>query len=280
MRLSKTAFPEPVATAWLHLLKKTLLRYPIEGHDFEMIPKLEAVDPPLRTEIERWIALNHRRHLHESGADLSLRAAGKDWPATAETMIGLFRMDNLHGCLLDVLRRNVDGDLVEAGVWRGGAGIMMRAVSLAIGEAKRKIWLVDSFEGLPKPDPEGYPADAGDPHWTYAELAVSLDTVKGNFQRYGLLDDQVRFLKGWFRDTLPNAPMKRIALLHLDSDMYESTIVALRNLYPRITQGGYIIVDDYGGLAGCRQAVDDFRREIGITAEMRQVDWTGVFWQV
>lgn len=271
--------PENVATSWLHLLKKTLIRYPLDAADLEMARDLSEVDSVQRREIERWIELNRQGQLQESGADLASRAAGQDWPATAETMIGLFRMDNLHSCLLDVLRRNVPGDVAEVGVWRGGAGIMMRAVLKAFGSS-RSVWLADSFQGLPRPDPERYPADSGDVHWSHSELVISADTVKQNFQRYGLLDDQVKFLAGWFHDTLAEAPVRRLALLHLDCDMYQSTIVALRALYPKVSPGGFVIVDDFGALPPCRQAVMDFRDEFKINAEMRQVDWTGVFWQV
>jgi O-methyltransferase len=209
----------------------------------------------------------------------SIRADGLDWPAEAETMIGLRRLDNLEDCITHVLEEGVPGDLIETGVWRGGATIFMRAVLKAYGDTTRTVWAADSFEGLPKPDPETYPADEGDRHWKKEELAVSLDQVQTNFRRYGLLDEQVQFLVGWFRDTLPNAPIERLAVLRLDGDMYESTIVALRSLYPKVSVGGYVIVDDYGAVAGCRKAVDDFREEHGIVDELREIDWSGVFWQ-
>lgn len=115
-------------------------------------------------------------------------------------------------------------------------------------------------------------------HASIPELVVSAETVKQNFERYGLLSDQVRLLEGWYRDTLPGAPIRRLALLHLDCDMYESTILALHSLYPKASPGGYVIVDDYGALPACRQAVTDFRHESGIDTELRQIDWTGVFW--
>jgi len=153
-------------------------------------------------------------------------------------------------------------------------------VLLAFNNRCRKIWLGDSFQGLPQPDAERYPADKNDEHWRAADLAVSLDCVKQNFERYGLLDEQVKFLVGWFRDTLPTAPIKRLALLHLDCDMYESTILALRNLYPLVTPSGYVIIDDYGAIPACRQAVIDFRHEYSIDSELREVDWTGVYWKV
>ena len=154
----------------------------------------------------------------------------------------------------------------------------MRAVLMANGETSRTVWAADSFRGLPQPDPDSYPADLGDLHWTKERLAVSLDTVKENFERYGLLDAQVRFLEGWFRDTLPNAPIEQLAILRLDGDMYQSTMEALQPLYPKLSRGGYIIIDDYT-LPGCRAAVDDYRRDRGISGEIIQIDGSGVYWQ-
>ena len=103
--------------------------------------------------------------------------------------------------------------------------------------------------GLPPPD-ANYPADAGDRHHTIAELAIALDVVQRNFAKYGLLDKHVKFLKGWFKHTLPRAPMEKLALIRLDGDLYESTWVALESLYPKLARGGYLIVDDYGAGRG------------------------------
>jgi O-methyltransferase len=155
-------------------------------------------------------------------------------------MIGSLRLDNLQDCIESVVRDNVPGDLIETGVWRGGATILMRGVLAAYGIADRIVWVADSFAGLPPPNPQAYPADAGDIHWTHRELAVSLKTVPESFARYGLLDDQVRFLVGWFRDTLPTAPIHRLAVARLDGDMYESTMDALVALYPKLSVGGYL----------------------------------------
>ena len=206
------------------------------------------------------------------------RVDGREWLPEAHTMIGLRRLDNLQECIQDVLARGVPGDLIEAGVWRGGASIFMRAVLKAHGVEDRTVWLSDSFQGLPPPNDDEYPADAGDLHHTIDELAVSLDEVRENFRRYGLLDDQVRFLPGWFRDTLPGAPIERLAVIRIDGDMYESTTQVLEALYPKLVPGGYLIVDDYGGIPACRRAVDDYREAMGITDDIRQIDWTGVYW--
>jgi O-methyltransferase len=207
------------------------------------------------------------------------RAEGRDWPVLAHTMIGLKRLDNLQFCVESVLANGVPGDFIETGVWRGGATIFMRAILKVHGVVDRRVWLADSFEGLPVPDADKYPADAGDVHHTFKALAISLEQVKANFQAYGLLDDQVRFLKGWFRDTLPCAPIKELAVVRLDGDLYESTMDGLVNLYPKLSTGGYIIIDDYGAIPSCRKAVDDFRQSRGIKNAITQIDWGGVYWQ-
>lgn len=207
------------------------------------------------------------------------REEGRDWPPGAETMIGLRRLDNLERCVRDVVERDVPGDLIETGVWRGGASIFMRAVLKVLGDTSRLVWVADSFQGLPRPNAEDFPADAGETSWRRAELAVGVEQVKANFAKYDLLDDQVRFLVGWFSDTLPTAPMERLALIRLDGDLYESTIVALRSLYPKLSPGGYVIVDDWGAVPACKKAVTDFRLEAGIDDQINEIDWTGAYWQ-
>ncbi len=208
----------------------------------------------------------------------SLRLTGKDWPVVAPTMIGVARLDNLQRCVESVLEDGIPGDLIETGVWRGGAVIFMRGLLKAGGVTDRRVWAADSFRGLPPPDAEKYPQDRGLHLEHYEELAVSLEEVQRNFERYGLLDDQVRFLEGWFRDTLPRAPIDKLAVMRLDGDLYESTMDALTNLYHRLSPGGYVIVDDYS-IPACRLAVEDFRRARGITEEIVEIDWTGVFWR-
>lgn len=208
----------------------------------------------------------------------AVREIGSDWPSRAHSMIGARRMFNLRGLCEYALNHNVPGDFIETGVWRGGAAIMMRAVLAAYGDTDRKVWVADSFEGLPPPDPKKYPADAGDTSFQYRELAVSEEEVQSNFAKYDLLDDQVRFLKGWFKDTLPLAPIGRLAVLRLDGDMYESTMDALTALYDKVSAGGFVIIDDYL-LPKCKAAVTDFRVARGIAAPLQEIDGAGVFWE-
>ncbi len=204
-------------------------------------------------------------------------AEGRVWPLTGETMIGLARLENLQTCVEQIVRTAVPGDLIETGTWRGGASIFMRGVLRALEVSDRTVWVADSFRGLPEPG-EGFPADAGDEHHRFSELAVPLVAVKDNFRRYGLLDDQVRFLEGWFGETLPSVSGVTWSLIRLDGDMYESTIDALENLYPQLSPGGFVVVDD-GALGPCRQAVDDYRTRHGIDDPIQWIDWTGFFWQ-
>jgi hypothetical protein len=218
---------------------------------------------------DRWSA--HQYHSR-------LRELGHDWPSQAHSMIGNARMSQLRRAVEIVIEQNIPGDLIETGVWRGGACIMMRAVLKAYGVTDRRVWVADSFCGLPTPNPT-VAADAGDIHHTFQELAVSLAQVQANFAKYGLLDHQVEFLKGWFSETLPHAPIDKLAILRLDGDMYESTMDALNALYDKLSEGGFLIVDDFGAVPGCQKAIMDFRRSRNIQSPSENIDGRGVFWR-
>lgn len=212
-------------------------------------------------------------------ADLNNRESGRDRSPIAHTMIGFKRLDNIQKCVEDILDNNIPGDLIETGVWRGGATIFMRALLEAHDIKDRVVWVADSFQGCPFPDKEKYPDDKDDILYTSKELAIPVETVKANFERYGLLDDQVCFLEGWFKDTLPTAPIDKLSLIRLDGDLYGSTMDALEILYPKLLIGGYVIVDDYGAMDTCRKAVKDYRDSHGITDNITEVDWTGAYWK-
>jgi O-methyltransferase len=207
------------------------------------------------------------------------RLLGNYWPVRAHTMIGLKRLDNIQFCVEKAIKDRIPGDLVETGVWRGGACIFMRAILKAYGDTTRTVWVADSFVGLPPPNAAAYHADTGDVHHTYVDfLAVPRQEVEENFRRYNLLDGQVRFLEGWFKDTLPKAPIDRLAVLRLDGDMYESTIQTLEALYDKLSCGGFVIIDDYH-LGPCKQAITDFRSKKHINDTILNIDGKGVFWR-
>jgi len=214
--------------------------------------------------------------------DATRLVEGRARHAYAETMIGHARLDNIQECVTSILEDNIPGDLIEAGVWRGGAAILMRAVLAAHGVSDRDVWLADSFEGLPAPNADEYPADAGKDLSGHPRLAVDVEQVKTSFSRYGLLDDRVRFLVGWFKDSLPAAPITQLALVRLDGDLYESTMDAITALYPKLSVGGYLIIDDYNAPMwshACGQAIRDYRAAHDIIEPIREIDWTGAYWR-
>lgn len=206
------------------------------------------------------------------------RNDGKIWPGYAHTMIGMKRLDNLQMAVETCIKEGIEGDLIETGVWRGGACILMRAILAAHGVTDRRVFVADSFEGLPKPD-ANVASDQGDRHHEQDFLAVSQETVAEHFRKYGLLDEQVVFLKGWFKDTLPVAPIQKLAVMRLDGDMYASTMDALVSLYPKLQKGGFCIIDDFGAVRGCREAVADYRAQHKIEAPIHEIDWTGRYWR-
>lgn len=208
----------------------------------------------------------------------NLRDVGLDWPSKAFTMIGRKRLGNFRMLIERVLQDNIPGDIIETGVWRGGASIMAAAVMTAYGAQDRRIIVADSFEGLPPPS-EAFPADMGSDLHESRELAVSLEEVENNFRKFDLLSDQVVFLKGWFRDTMPHVPAERLAIMRLDGDMYESTLDPLHHLYDKLSVGGWIIVDDYELFPGCKAAVHDFLAQRSLTPKIIPIDGIGVYFQ-
>ncbi|MEZ5787443.1 MAG: TylF/MycF/NovP-related O-methyltransferase [Xanthobacteraceae bacterium] len=201
------------------------------------------------------------------------------WPARAHTMIGLKRLRNVRDLAERTIRESIAGDYIETGVWRGGACILMRAVLKAFEVDDRRVICADSFAGLPPPDPRKYKEDRRDRLHRFDDLAVSEQTVRDNFKRYDLLDEQVVFLKGLFKDTLPQLKDRRFSLIRLDGDMYESTTDALINLYDCLSEGGFLIVDDYGALKSCRAAVHDFLDRRSLQVDMQMIDDSAVWWR-
>lgn len=212
--------------------------------------------------------------------DGTTRATGADLPSQAHTMVGVARLDNVHMCLNQAIADGVPGDFIETGVWRGGVCILARGIFKAHGITDRTVWVADSFEGIPEVGEDGHPLDRMlGLHRANHTLGVSEQIVRNNFARYGFLDDQVRFLHGWFCDTLPAAPIEQLAVLRLDGDLYSSTMDALNNLYPKLSVGGYVIIDDYI-MPGCQEAVHEFRKthDIEDDAIVRIDEWS-TYWR-
>jgi O-methyltransferase len=213
------------------------------------------------------------------GDRLRLRSAGMDWPLHGLTMVGLRRLDDLQECVESVVREDIPGDLIEAGSWRGGASILMRAALDTLEGPARTVYVADSFEGFPAS------SSASDGEYDLSSdlagchfLAVPLAEVVDTFKRLGV-ERGVEFVPGFFQDTLPRLVDRSWSLIRLDGDTYESIRVALESLYAGLSVGGYVVVDDYLSLEPCRRAVEDFRTEQGITDPVEEVDWSGVRWR-
>lgn len=269
---------------YLDLLTRALVNLIYPEHELR-IAHLEE-HPPSGDRIVDQRTLRDIRYL--SGGAFDDLVAAKDeglvWQSRvtrdAHTMVGLRRLENIERCAAQVFADRVPGDFLEAGVCQGGASIFLRALQVAYGEADRRTWVADSFEGLPPPS---HPVDVergldfteGRQPW----LAASLRSVQDNFRAYDLLSDAVRFVPGWFSATLAQAPVERLAILRVDADLYASTRDALVALYDRVSPGGYVIIDDYWAFEACRLAVDEFLAERDLAPDLRRVDWTAVFWR-
>jgi len=243
--------------AYLHLLKRSLTDT-MHEMSCEMSPN--------------GVLLKHLTPTHP-------RWTGEDWPTLAETMAGVKRLECVQHCVERVLEDKVPGDFIETGVWRGGTTMFMRGLLKAYGIRDRSVYVADSFQGLPPPDMARYPQDEKIALHTVPYLAAPLEQVREGFSRYGLLDNQVVFIEGFFQITLPRLRDRTWSIVRLDGDMYGSTMDGLDNLYPGLSVGGYLILDDYYHVPESAQATDDYRARHGITDPIERVDKFSAVWR-
>lgn len=280
----RAAEAEELRSQYLTLLKKTLTRRLWRTH---LSPVFQAPSFPAR--LARWITdqilslppFAKRGMVLLQTLPESVSEDGSYWPIDGHTMVGWKRLENLQACVETIFAEGIEGDLLEAGVWRGGVAIFLKGMLFVHGDGARRVFVADSFAGLPEPRPD----DRADVPFGVKKngaaanfLAVSEEEVRDNFARYGLLDDKVVFLKGFFHETLPGAPIERLALLRADGDMYRSTMDILESLYDKLSPGGFCIIDDYA-LASCRAAVDAFRERRKLSEPLIEIDWSGVYWR-
>lgn len=289
----------PLAERYLSLLKKSLLNELYIENEVRIHNFMMQIMFPKATTLEKLIHEFLTAGTSELGNTLRAMRSEGSWLMTVvndengnpvevkearnfafvpHTMIGRARLDNLQECMHAVLADNIAGDFIETGVWKGGSTIFMRGFLKAHDVTDRKVWVADSFAGLPEPShPEDDGVDLSANTMPY--LAISEAEVRELFNRYELLDEQVVFLKGWFRDTLPAAPIDKLAVLRLDGDLYESTMDALDHLYHKLSPGGFVVVDDYNALPQCERAVTDFRARYDIRDHIERIDKVSVYWR-
>jgi O-methyltransferase len=183
------------------------------------------------------------------------------------------QLDLIDKIVVALDRRGVPGDFIEAGIWRGGAVILMRALIAAHRLSGRRVFAADSFAGIPKNSrAKNDPVDLWKDRWI-----APLDEVKQNIARFGLLDERIVFVPGFFADSLRTLSGERFSLVRLDSDSYDSVETSLEYLYPLLSKGGVVIIDDWH-LDGCKAAVADYRSRYAIDDKIYVFDgnayWT------
>lgn len=196
----------------------------------------------------------------------------------ADTMIGRKRLNNIEYCLRTILEEKTPGDVIECGVWKGGAAIFMKAYLDTWQAHDRVVWLADSFDGVP------VSTMIQDKHTDLSKnafpgLAIPKDDVINNFIKYDVSLKGVQFLEGWFKDSLPKAPINQLALLRLDGDLYESTMDVLHSLYAKLSPGGFVIIDDYKALPQCEDAIHEFRSKNNVSEPIHKIDTMAVYWR-
>lgn len=200
------------------------------------------------------------------------------------TMTSVERIYSLINATKYVIENDIEGDFVECGVWKGGS---MMAIAYTLKHflcTSRHLYLFDTFEGMSTPTKDDFDLSGLDaqtllntsekinsPIWCYS----TLDEVKNNFEKTGYTPEKIHFIKGKVEDTIPQYIPEKISLLRLDTDWYESTKHELVYLFPRLVNGGVIIIDDYGHWQGCRKAVDEYIRKNNISILLNRIDYTG-----
>ncbi|MEJ2619793.1 MAG: TylF/MycF/NovP-related O-methyltransferase [Candidatus Thiodiazotropha sp.] len=264
---------------YLDLLKRaltrTLVAKNIERHSLNPKRPIFAVTNKVIKNILTPLKLELVKNIESSEHDyIESTHSANTRNEEAETMLGIKQLDQMQAAITDVVNNNIPGDALEAGVWRGGMTIFMRGVLRVLNDNSRNVWVVDSFEGLPAPD-----KNHDSFGWVEEDMSVSLDDVKKNFQRYNLDDENVKYLKGFFSETLPQAPIDKLSILRVDADLYESTLSVLEPLYPKLSVGGYAIFDDYQNLKDCQRAINEYRQKHNITDEIIEIDQRAIYWK-
>jgi len=201
------------------------------------------------------------------------------------TMTSPERMYALYKAVEYLQKADIAGDFVECGVWRGGSMMVALESVVRFGGRPRTAHLFDTFEGLPEPSSEDLDAWGNEAHGWWEEKArsgtssdwarASLEEVTENLARTGYPQDRIRYVKGMVEETLPSRAPDHVALLRLDTDWYASTKHELEHLYPRLVEGGVLVVDDYGHYQGARKAVDEYLRAGPVDLMLVRLDYSG-----
>ena len=200
------------------------------------------------------------------------------------TMTSKERMYALYKSTQYIINSKIPGDFVECGVWKGGSAMIMALSLLKMNETKRKIYLYDTFKGMTKPTEKDIRTLDSAPiiniwrkyqkknhnKWYFS----CIGEVKKNMLSTGYPLEKLIFVRGKVEDTIPNTMPSKIAILRLDTDWYESTYHELKYLFPLISCGGVIIIDDYGNFAGQKEAVNKYFKKNNIKILLNRIDYS------
>ena len=199
----------------------------------------------------------------------------------AYTMTSPERIVSLLRAINYIEESNIEGSIVECGVWKGGS---MMAALLALKGQTRDIYLYDTFEGMSEPTKEdkSYKNESAkeaflnkDDYWKRIECYSTLEEVEHNIYNVGYPKNKINFIQGKVEETIPETIPEKIAILRLDTDWYESTMHEMVHLFPKLVPGGVIIIDDYGHWKGCKKAVDEYISNNNIKLLLNRIDYTG-----
>ncbi|OGW36948.1 MAG: macrocin O-methyltransferase [Nitrospirae bacterium RBG_13_39_12] len=225
-------------------------------------------------------------------------SAGKEYPIDFEqsdieiikkvrqyTMTSPERIVALIKGIQYIVKNNIPGDIVECGVWKGGSMMAAALALIAMKDTDRNLYLFDTFEGMTEPTKDDISCkgdraldllkknekDEESYIWAYSPL----EKVKSNLLSIGYDFRKIHFIKGKVEETIPEKAPEKISLLRLDTDWYKSTLHELAHLYPRLSPGGIIIIDDYGHWHGARKATEEFIKNNNIRLFLSRIDYTG-----
>jgi len=205
----------------------------------------------------------------------------------AYTATSIERVYALKNAITYIIKNKIKGDFVECGVWKGGSCMLMAKTLVNQEEKERKIWMYDTFDGMTEPTDDDCEIETNvsgsdllknTPKntdkfnmWAYAPLEM----VKKNMKKTMFPEERIHFIEGKVENTLSKIKPQNIALLRLDTDWYESTKYELEQLYPLLSIGGVLIVDDYGHFSGAKKAVDEYFSKTNVTPLMNRIDYSG-----
>jgi len=214
----------------------------------------------------------------ESEWDISQGASGFDGhsvPEEGHSVMRLGSLTHIQFIVEDVLTQGIPGDLLEAGCYRGGNSVLMRALLEDDDSGQRIVWVADSFQGIPLPISEKGKRVDETRNWK-SRYNVSQHFVESVFRRYGYLDQKTKFLPGFFNETLPSSGISHLAMIHIDVDAYDSTMDVLESMYPKLSVGGYVVIDDFH-LNAVRTAITEYRSKHKIVEPILPVPSDYVF---